>query len=185
MKKQVFNPYLPSYEYIPDGEPYIFDGRLYIYGSHDKFNGTDYCENDYVCWSASLDNLADWKYEGVIFRKEQHPNKIGKNLLFAPDVVKGHDERYYLYYSVADSSIMSVAVCDSPAGKYEYYGDVSYPSGEKAGEKMVIFISLTQVFLSMMMDVYTYIQAFAREKSKMKRGGFMLVRIWLNWKRIC
>ncbi|MBR6383729.1 MAG: hypothetical protein IKS56_07070 [Lachnospiraceae bacterium] len=39
MKRQVFNPYLPSFEYIPDGEPRVFDGRLYIYGSHDRFNG--------------------------------------------------------------------------------------------------------------------------------------------------
>ena len=23
---QAFNPYLPSWEYIPDGEPHIFDG---------------------------------------------------------------------------------------------------------------------------------------------------------------
>ena len=135
MKKQIFNPYLPSYEYIPDGEPYVFDGRLYIYGSHDKFNGTDYCVNDYVCWSAPLEDLLDWKYEGVIFRKDQHPYKIGRNLLFAPDVTRGHDGRYYLYYSMADSSIMSVAVCDIPAGKYEYYGDVVYKSGERVGEK--------------------------------------------------
>ena len=34
--KQIFNPYLPSYEYIPDGEPHIFGDRLYIYGSHDR-----------------------------------------------------------------------------------------------------------------------------------------------------
>ena len=32
MKKQVYNPYLPSYEYIPDGEPRVFGDRLYIYG---------------------------------------------------------------------------------------------------------------------------------------------------------
>ena len=32
-KKQGFNPYLPSCEYIPDAEPYVFDGRVYIYGS--------------------------------------------------------------------------------------------------------------------------------------------------------
>jgi len=37
MKKQVFNPYLPSWEYIPDGEPYVFNSRVYIYGSHDNF----------------------------------------------------------------------------------------------------------------------------------------------------
>lgn len=24
MKKQAFNPYLPSWEYIPDGEPHVF-----------------------------------------------------------------------------------------------------------------------------------------------------------------
>ena len=24
MKKQIFNPYLPSYEYVPDGEPHVF-----------------------------------------------------------------------------------------------------------------------------------------------------------------
>ena len=32
MKKQVFNPYLPSFEYIPDGEQYVFGDRLYVYG---------------------------------------------------------------------------------------------------------------------------------------------------------
>ena len=26
---QVFNPYLPEWEYIPDGEPYVFGGRVY------------------------------------------------------------------------------------------------------------------------------------------------------------
>ena len=52
MKKQCFNPYLPSYEYIPDGEPYVFDGRVYVYGSHDRFGAMSFCENDYVTWSA-------------------------------------------------------------------------------------------------------------------------------------
>ena len=37
--KQAMNPYLPSWEYIPDGEPYVFDGRVYVYGSHDFFRG--------------------------------------------------------------------------------------------------------------------------------------------------
>lgn len=133
MKKQVFNPYLPSYEYVPDGEPHIFDNRLYIYGSHDRFNGKDYCENDYVCWSAPLEDISDWRYEGVIYKKEQDPHKIGASILFAPDVAKGHDGRYYLYYSIAHSSIMSVAVCDTPAGKYEYYGDICNQHGEVVG----------------------------------------------------
>ena len=36
--KQVFNPYLPAGEYIPDGEPHVFGNRVYVYGSHDRFN---------------------------------------------------------------------------------------------------------------------------------------------------
>lgn len=43
------NPYLPFWETVPDGEPHVFDGRIYIYGSHDKRNGTSFCEDDYVC----------------------------------------------------------------------------------------------------------------------------------------
>ena len=73
--KPIFNPYLPSYEYIPDGEPHIFNNHLYIYGSHDRFNGTTYCENDYVCWSAPVDNLSDWRFEGEIYNRRQHPHK--------------------------------------------------------------------------------------------------------------
>ena len=37
--RQVTNPYLPSWEYVPDGEPYVFGDRVYVYGSHDFFNG--------------------------------------------------------------------------------------------------------------------------------------------------
>jgi len=132
-KKQIFNPYLPSYEYIPDGEPHVFNNRLYIYGSHDRFGGDDYCLNDYVCWSTPVDNLSEWHYEGVIYQKSQHPYSVGRNLLFAPDVTKGKDGKYYLYYSVADSAVMSVAVCDEPAGQYVYYGDVHDKSGHVAG----------------------------------------------------
>ncbi len=73
MKRQAVNPYLPGYEYIPDGEPYEFDGRIYVYGSHDGFGSPIFCVNDYVCWSASVDDLGDWRYEGVIYRKNQDP----------------------------------------------------------------------------------------------------------------
>ena len=46
MKKEVFNPYLPSWEYVPDGEPRVFSGRVYLYGSHDRFGGPLFCMND-------------------------------------------------------------------------------------------------------------------------------------------
>ena len=131
---QAFNPYLPSWEYIPDGEPHIFDGRLYVYGSHDRFRGHVFCLNDYVCWSAPADNLADWRYEGVIYRKTDDPdNPFGRACLYAPDVTRGPDGRYYLYYVLDKESTVAVAVCDQPAGKYEFYGHVHDREGNLLG----------------------------------------------------
>ena len=133
MKRQCFNPYLPSWEYIPDAEPRLFDGRVYIYGSHDRFGSKEYCVNDYVSWSAPEDDLSDWRYEGIIFRKDQTPWNTKNLLYYAPDVVQGTDGKYYLFYSVQNSSIASVAVCDTPAGKFEYLGDVHFPNGRVYG----------------------------------------------------
>ena len=136
MKKQALNPYLPSWEYIPDGEPYVFNGRVYVYGSHDFYNGYVFCMGDYVCWSAPVDDLGDWRYEGVIYPKTADPyNKEGKMCLYAPDVTVGPDGRYYLYYVLDKVSVVSVAVCDEPAGKYEFYGYVHYADGTKLGER--------------------------------------------------
>ncbi|MBN2736931.1 MAG: family 43 glycosylhydrolase [Spirochaetales bacterium] len=135
-KKQGFNPYLPSWEYIPDGEPYVFEGRVYIYGSHDRFNGHVYCLNDYVCWSAPEDDLSAWRFEGVIYNKTDDPlNPHGRMCLYAPDVTQGPDGKYYLYYVLDKVSVVSVAVCDKPAGKFEFYGYVHYADGSRLGER--------------------------------------------------
>ena len=133
---QAFNPYLPSWEYIPDGEPYVFGDRVYVYGSHDRFNAPIFCVKDYVCWSAPLSDLSAWSCSGVIFRKNQDPmNRTGLRLLFAPDVAKGPDGRYYLYYAYDFLGAVGVAVCDTPDGEYEYYGHVHYADGTLLGRR--------------------------------------------------
>ena len=71
MKKQVFNPYLPLDTYIPDGEPHVFGNRVYIYGSHDKEGGDCFCLLDYEAWSAPVDDLTDWRCEGIIYQAKQ------------------------------------------------------------------------------------------------------------------
>jgi len=134
--KQAFNPYLPSYEYTPDGEPHVFGDRVYVYGSHDRFGGHFFCQNDYVCYSASVNDLKDWRYEGVIYTRGDDPLNVKDNMcLYAPDVTKGPDGRYYLFYALDKVSNISVAVCDTPAGKYEFYGYVHYEDGTRLGEK--------------------------------------------------
>lgn len=137
---QVFNPYLPSYEYIPDGEPHVFGERLYVYGSHDRFNGKAFCYNDYVCYSAPLNDLSSWKYEGVIYRKNQTPPYYSdKSILWAPDVARGKDGRYYLYFFVGEShpheNKIQVAVAARPEGPYDYLGPVVYADGVALGER--------------------------------------------------
>ncbi|WP_407269958.1 family 43 glycosylhydrolase [Radiobacillus sp. PE A8.2] len=158
MKKQAYNPFLPSYEYIPDGEPYVFGDRLYVYGSHDRFNGKFFCMNDYVCWSASVDDLSDWRYEGVIYRKKQDPkNKFGFKHMYAPDVTQGPNGRYYLYYALVFSSEMAVAVCDTPAGKYEFYGYVRNPDNTLlSSEKGDPFLFDPGIFVDDDGKVYLY-----------------------------
>lgn len=135
-KKQALNPYLPSYEYVPDGEPRVFGDRLYVFGSHDLFGGNDFCLGDYVCWSAQVDDLGNWQYEGVIYRRKQDPrNADGRQHMCAPDVVQGQDGRFYLYYQLHELSVTSVAVCDTPAGSYAFYGYVQHTDGTPWGEK--------------------------------------------------
>ena len=137
----MINPYLPCNEFIPDGEPYVFHHRVYIFGSHDLYHEKALCAGDYVCWSAAEDNLCDWTYEGTIYQRTQDPFvkkmvESGKNnafnqYLYAPDVVE-IGGKYYLYYGVAlAGSGIGVAVADSPVGPYTYLGRVRYPEEAK------------------------------------------------------
>ena len=130
------NPFLPLTEYIPDGESHVFGDRVYLYGSHDKARSDRFCVQDYTVWSASVDDLSDWKCHGVTYRKEQDPrSKPGKPVdYYAPDCVRGNDGRYYLYYCAMGPNTknfgpMSVAVSDDPGGPFAYLGDIRYPDG--------------------------------------------------------
>ena len=134
------NPYLPLYEYIPDGEPHVFDDKVYIFGSHDRFDGEVFCQNDYITYYAYLNDLEHWHYAGVIYQKTQDPRNAGLtgkdvHCMWAPDVVKGLDGRYYLYYCLDVLPEIAVAVCDKPDGKYEFLGYVKHPDGTPLGLK--------------------------------------------------
>ena len=107
------NPFLPLWEHIPDGEPYVFDDpdnpghkRVYLYGSHDNLV-TAYCGRDQVVWSAPVDDLSQWRYDGVALVVDSDgdgqpfDSASTADVLFAPDVacVAGSDgtPTYYLY----------------------------------------------------------------------------------------
>lgn len=138
MNIQAHNPILPAWEYIPDGEPHVFGDRVYLFGSHDKEAGDTFCMLDYVGWSAPVDELGNWSCSGTIYSAKQDPLYDPEKMphMYAPDVVQGNDGKYYLYYCMSGYAgkggyfnPISVAVCDTPDGKYEYLGVVRNPDG--------------------------------------------------------
>lgn len=136
------NPFLPLDVYIPDGEPHVFGDRVYLFGSHDDENGTTYCALDYEFYSAPVDDLSAWTSRGVNYRASQDPQyALGREYLYAPDVVQGRDGRFYLYYCMAGEGgrrgywgPISVAVSDEPDGSYDYLGVVRNPDGTPFSE---------------------------------------------------
>jgi len=129
------NPFLPLWEHIPDGEPYVFDDpdkpghkRVYLYGSHDALR-TEYCGRDQVVWSASVDDLSNWRYDGIIFQSKKaadgsllHDSGKG-DVLYAPDVVEVTENGrkvYYLYPNNLEYGRQSmVAKSYRPDGPFE------------------------------------------------------------------
>lgn len=126
------NPYLPNWEYIPDGEPRVFGDRIYIYGSHDRSGSDSFCDYVLKCWSAPLSDPDKWVCHGDIFHTRadrDHPSDIDWNtddtLLFAPDVVRGKDGKYYLYAYIVNGK-GCVAVSERPEGPFKLISQYKY-----------------------------------------------------------
>lgn len=123
MNKQLntngLNPILPLNIYIADGEPKVFGDRVYLYGSHDLFDG-GYCSYDYHVYSAPVNDLTSWTDHGVCFESRRGDNTADVpwscELLWAPDVIK-FGGKYYLYFCLADGS-EGVAESETPYGNF-------------------------------------------------------------------
>lgn len=123
------NPYLPSWEYIPDGEPRVFGNRIYVYGSHDRKDSIDFCDYKLKVWSAPLSEPTKWVCHGDIFRTRDgadSPSDVDwtDDLLFAPDVVE-RGGKYYLYAYIVNSK-GCVAVADRPEGPFKLLSKYVY-----------------------------------------------------------
>ena len=132
----VGNPYMPLWEHIPDGEPYVFEDpdqpgkyRVYVYGSHDDLINA-YCGRDQVVWSASVDSLNNWRYNGTILVVDK--NRDGQpfdsastaDVLYAPDVTMTTDstgkKTYYLFPNDQTGFRNGlIAKSDRPDGPFE------------------------------------------------------------------
>ena len=130
------NPYMPLWEHIPDGEPYVFEDpdnpgkqRVYVYGSHDDLI-TEYCGRDQVVWSAPVEDLSHWRYDGTILVVDK--NRDGEpfdsagtaDVLYAPDVTMTTDstgKKTYWLFPNDQTGFRNglIAKSDRPDGPFE------------------------------------------------------------------
>lgn len=123
------NPYLPGWEYIPDGEPRVFGDRVYVYGSHDNAGSENFCDYKLKVWSAPVDDLNNWVCHGDIFHTRpdrDHEADVDwtDNYLYAPDVVE-KDGKYYLFAYILMSK-GCVAVSERPEGPFQLLSKYEY-----------------------------------------------------------
>ena len=88
-------------------------------------------------WSAPLDDLSDWRYEGISYPvSETGGTKAEIGALAAPDCARGVDGRYYLYYNCGARNGCEVAVSEKPQGPFHYLCNVTFPDGTEPNTKM-------------------------------------------------
>lgn len=133
MADKVKKRYLLPSDYMADPSVHVFDGKLYIYPSHDWESaapdddfGSEYDMKDYHVLSLEGDDpmtspIKDW---GVILDIKDVP--WARRQLWDNEVVKGRDGRYYMYFPAKDKTDIfriGVAVSDSPTGPFKALPD--------------------------------------------------------------
>ncbi len=111
------NP-IVTHTYAADPSARVFNGRIYIYPSHDRNDAQRYDMNDYHCYSS--DDMVNWTDHGVILNLEQVPWAKPKSYLWAPDCIY-KDGTYYLYFpspAKEGKSRIGVATSTSPSGPF-------------------------------------------------------------------
>ncbi|MDA3821296.1 MAG: family 43 glycosylhydrolase [Bacteroidales bacterium] len=106
------NPFI-QHIYTADPSAHVFDGRLYVYPSHDKDNSVTFDMMDYHVFST--DNMKDWTDHGMVLSLDEV--SWATENAWAPDC-EFYNGKYYFYFPT-DRSYIGVAVGDSPAGPFK------------------------------------------------------------------
>ena len=122
------NPIIHN-QFCADPTARVFNGRLYLYPSHDIIppqplpqgvRADWFCMEDYHVFSS--DNLVDWTDHGVILNQKDVPwGNPGAYSMWAPDCVE-RNGKYYFYYPDAPKEgrgfSIGVAIADKPEGPF-------------------------------------------------------------------
>ncbi|MCR5523664.1 MAG: family 43 glycosylhydrolase [Clostridia bacterium] len=106
------NPIIPGMG-VCDPHIHIFNGKMYLYASHDAFpDSLNFCMRDWHVWSSP--DAVEWTLESVI-----HPEDFfmgSSDCCWAVDVAE-RNGKYYFYFSDGSRRI-GVAVSESAAGPF-------------------------------------------------------------------
>ncbi|MBN2181497.1 MAG: family 43 glycosylhydrolase [Sedimentisphaerales bacterium] len=108
-------------QFTADPTARVFDGRVYVYPSHDilaspgKGRPGWFCMEDYHVFSS--ENLTDWTDHGVILTQTEVPWLERKTYsMWAPDCVY-KDGQYYFYFPTGGR--IGAAIADKPYGPFK------------------------------------------------------------------
>lgn len=118
------NPII-SGQFTADPTARVFNGRVYLYPSHDIFPPAGqrqdwFCMEDYHVFSS--DNLTDWTDHGMIVTQNKVPwVRPDSYSMWAPDCVE-RNGKYYFYFPSSPKDgrgfAVGVAIADSPTGPF-------------------------------------------------------------------
>lgn len=118
--------YLVENDYMADPAVHVFNGRLYIYPSHDREsgipendNGDHFDMNDYHVFSTSDIESEPLTDHGIVLKVNDI--KWSGRQLWDCDVAFNKD-KYYFSYSTGDSHYLCYAIGDNPYGPFTYKG---------------------------------------------------------------
>ncbi len=121
------NPIIKD-QYTADPSARVFNGKVYLFPSHDVANmgkGREnwFCMADYHVFSS--ENLTEWKDHGVIVHQNNVPWTNPESYsMWAPDCIY-RDGKYYFYFPTTNKNNttqrsfgIGVAIADTPEGPY-------------------------------------------------------------------
>jgi endo-1,4-beta-D-glucanase Y len=115
-------------QFSADPTARVFDGRIYLYPSHDIHPSANpeqkqdwFCMADYHCFSSA--DLTGWTDHGRILDQTEVPwGNPSAFSMWAPDCVRGKDGRYYFFFPDAPAGGrgfgIGVAIADTPYGPF-------------------------------------------------------------------
>ena len=114
-------------QFTADPTARVFNGKMYLFPSHDIPAPDDYERKDWFCMADyhvfSSDNLTEWTDHGVIVSQENVPwgNPKGYSM-WAPDCVEKNGKYYFFFPDAPGGGQrgfgIGVAVADRPEGPY-------------------------------------------------------------------